>query len=684
MLNALDTKKRRVEAAGAPRRGKQSLNRKLMLIVVAAVIAASLVIAIGAVWQEARRHTQGKVAYLEATASVFASATSEAVARGDAREVTLALRGIGRAPYLLYARIDTMAGVPLAEIGSGVSLGTDARYGGSETQRYSFIDALNSHTIEVSAPVVKSGAQVGRVTLVADNSDLWPRLMGTLAQTLFGALAALAVAVLIAARLQQWVVRPLLSLTAAVRHISQSHDYATRVEIETDDEVGDLCGGFNTMLGEIMDRERKIIDLAHHDAETDLPNRLAFERELTQRLAGRGGARLAVAAIGVDRFQYVRGVIGYHHANDLLSEIGARALMFGPMAARISTDVIALVFEAGDPEEARVIAASIVTAAEAPMLLGPNPIDVNVSGGVVLAGVHGSDPQSLIERASIALDQARATRAKAALFNKAAYDETASNLSLMTDMMRALDNGEMSIHLQPKYDLRQGAITGAEVLARWRHPLRGDVRPDVFVNMAEETGNIGPLTHWVLNVAIETQARLIAAGIDISLAVNLSGRLVSDPEFIAAALDTLGGARGQIYLEITETASIDDEELSLRHIEALIGAGACISIDDYGQGLSSLAYLKRIPANELKIDKAFVQSLAQSSRDALLVKSTIDLAHSLSMSVTAEGVEDEVTLAALKTMGCDHIQGFHIGRPMPEAAFTQAFAARRAMRSVSG
>ncbi|MES1198437.1 MAG: EAL domain-containing protein [Pseudomonadota bacterium] len=651
--------------------GKQSLNRKLTLVVVAAAMTAVLVIAIGALWQEARRHTQGKLDYLAATASVFASATSAAVARNDQHDALEALRGVAHAPDLLYARVATLDGRRLAEIGSGILLQSDVRL--DDGDRTSYQAALFSRTLQVSLPIIQGGRVVGRITLVADNSDLLPSLGGTLLQTLLGALAALAVAAAVASRLQRWVARPLLKLTDTVRHISQSHDYSTRVEIETQDEVGDLCEGFNVMLGEIKDRERKIIDLALHDAETDLPNRLAFEREIGAGLETPRRGVLAVAAIGVDRFQYVRGVIGYHLAGDLLGEIGSRVACFSArgMAARMSTDVVGFLIEAKDADDARVQATATLAEAEAPMLLGANSIDVNLTIGLALAGVHADSPQALIEHAHIALDQARATHAKIATFDENAYRKTASNLSLMTDMARALTNGEMSIALQPKYHIRDGAVTSAEVLARWRDPQRGMVAPDLFVGMAEETGAIGALTHWVLQRALECQARLVDAGLPATLAVNISGRLLGDAEFVDEAVELITKAPAQLYLEITETATIDNQERALLHIATLVAAGAHISIDDYGAGLSSLTYLKRIPAHELKIDKAFVQLLGEHQRDALLVRSTIDLAHSLGMQVTAEGVETDVALSALATMGCDFAQGYFIAKPMPEAEYTR-------------
>lgn len=657
-------------------RGKQSLTRKLTLVVAAAVATAVVIIAIGALWQEARRHTLGKLDYLNATAAVFASATSQATADQNQREALVALRGVARSPSILYARVTMRDGATLAEIGSGILLDSDVRYE-SDSAGTPMLGTMLSRTIEVSAPIVQGGHHVGQITLVADNSDLLATLLATLAQTLIGGGAALLVAALVASRLQRWIVRPLLRLTDMVRHISQSHDYSARVDIETDDEVGDLCGGFNTMLGEIQDRERRIIDLALHDSETDLPTRLAFERELAARIAAPRGV-IAVAALSVDRFQYVRSLIGYHLANDLLGELGARVVSSGArlMAARISTDVVGCLIEARDEVAARTIAADVLNEAEAPMLLGANPIDVNVSMGLAVYGVHADAPQALIERASIALDQARAQRVKLMAFQESAYVDTASNLSLMTDLMRALDNGEMRIFMQPKFDLRRGEIGGAEVLSRWTHPQRGFVRPDVFVNMAEETGAIAPLTEWVLRRTLETQRRLAAAGIEPSLAINLSGRLLTDADFVNVAINLIQPSPYPIYLEITETATIDNQDGALRYIEALIAAGAHISIDDYGAGLSSLAYLKRIPAHELKIDKGFIESLGEQQRDALLVKSTIDLAHSLGMKVTAEGVETEAVLHILAGMGCDRIQGYLIAKPMPEDQYVSFMQAR--------
>jgi diguanylate cyclase len=639
---------------------RESISRKLSIAVGIAVLAAMFLVTLGAVWQEARRHTAAKLDYLNATAAVFASASSAATAQKDRSGALRALRGVAQAPGILYARVRTPEGATLAEIGSGLQLGSDGRIDGeSGLQLYR---ALTSRTLQADAPIVQNGETVGRITVLADNSDLWPSVLGTLLQSVLGALAALVIAVTVAMRAKNAVVRPLLSLTEAVRRLAQTPNYSAEVPIESDDEVGELCRGFNSMLGEIRDREERITDLAFHDSDTDLPNRHAFERLIAERLAQTDAPHFAVAAIGVDRFQYVRGAIGYRLANDLLAEIGARALSFGH-AARISTDVIGVIIDSADEAAARQRASALLLYVEEAILLGENTLEITGSVGISLSA-RQKTPNALIESASIALDQAQALRVKTHLFDETAYANTARNVSLMADMIRAISNGEMRIHLQPKYDLRAQAVTGAEVLARWRHPERGMVPPDLFVGMAEDTGAISLLTEWSLRQAIAAQRSLAAAGAPTALAVNLSGRLLDDSAFIAIAAGLVQRRAGDLFLEITETASIDNQDRALANIETLIAAGAHISIDDYGSGLSSLSYLKKIPAHELKIDKAFIQLLDNNARDALLVKSTIDLAHSLGMKVTAEGVESEEVLATLTTMGCDVIQGYLIARPM--------------------
>jgi len=457
------------------------------------------------------------------------------------------------------------------------------------------------------------------------------------------------------------ITQPLSTLEEATRKLRNG--VYEPVIVRTRDEISRVAASFNAMIGAIREREQKITQLAYHDAETRLPNRLALER----RLASAPAQRLYLAAIGIDRFADVRGAIGYSHAGALMNRLGARLARLapnGPMA-RLASDVLGIAFLAESEEAARKRADALVSHLEQPLELDGHVVDVNVAIGVAQPRAKDETPAAMIERASIALDQARSARTKAAFFDEAAYGDPARNLSLMSEMRRALENGEMRLAHQPKFNFRTGRIDSAESLVRWRHPTRGLISPDLFVPMAEETGHIGALTDWVLERAITEQAELAAAGFPLALSVNISGRLLGDANFAKSALARAKRATQPLCFEITETAVIDNPKQALDNIELFAANGVRIAIDDYGSGLSSLAYLKQMPAHELKIDKLFVQNITASERDALLVRSTIELAHGLGLEVTAEGVETPAAFALLASMGCDLAQGYLIARPAP-------------------
>lgn len=466
--------------------------------------------------------------------------------------------------------------------------------------------------------------------------------------------------------LSRSITRPIRALDDAVHRLEAGE--RVEVAVQSDDELGRLARSFNHMVGAIRDREARLNHLALHDHETGLQNRLGFERALAAEQDA------CVVVFHVARFETVRAAVGYDAAARLIRQLGERlgAVAQQP-AARIAPGMLALK-AAGPAEAALAWAVEVRNAAEGSFEVDQAPIDVQLTVGVAPRAdtlVSLSD----IDRAVVAVDQAGFGTERAAIFDAAAYGDPSGNLSIIGDLMRALENGEFSVSYQPKLDLRSGRLTGAEALARWTHPRRGFVSPDLFITIAEETGHIREVTDWVLARALADQARLADEGLEVKMSVNVSGRLLGDPGFVEAALALAATARGPLCLEITETAVIYNADAAIAAIERLSSAGVEMSIDDYGSGLSSLAYLKRLPASELKIDKAFVMAIDSGSRDALLVKSTIDLAHALGMRVTAEGVETEAGLALLQAMGCDLAQGYLIGRPMPIAALAERFAA---------
>jgi EAL domain-containing protein (putative c-di-GMP-specific phosphodiesterase class I)/GGDEF domain-containing protein len=465
------------------------------------------------------------------------------------------------------------------------------------------------------------------------------------------------------------IAKPIIALDEAARRLQRGE--AAHVDVRSSDEIGRLSDSFNLMAAEIREREQRITELALHDAETGLPNRLAAEREIEARMARLApGQQVVVGAVGLDRFAFLRGAIGYALFTQLVAEIGARIKVLDPqaMVARLTTSTLCVISNIDDLDTALPMVESAAGGLEAPVRLGGELVDVHLTHGLAGAQAGQIDAFRLIEQAMIALDQARGAGRKVGAFDAEAYGDPAGNLSLMSEMLQGVQTGALFLHHQPKLDLRSGAITGVEALVRWNHPTRGMLRPDLFVGMAEETGHIRALTDCVLDLAIADQKTLREAGQDLLMSINISGRLVDDAEFAGRAIEKVAAAGARFCFEITETAVIGNPDVALAVLDKLSKAGIAVSIDDYGSGLSSLAYLKQISADELKIDKAFVLSLENDAKDALLVKSTIDLAHSLGLKVTAEGVESREALAMLQMMGCDLAQGYHIAKPMGLAA----------------
>jgi len=484
---------------------------------------------------------------------------------------------------------------------------------------------------------------------------------GALFSTLIG-ISMIGIIMLVAGTwfLARSITQPLSTLEDAAKSLQQG--VYNNVVVPTKDELSRLAESFNAMIEAIRERERRITHLAYNDSETRLPNRLALERRLA---AAQQPQRLYLAAIGVDRFAHIRGAIGYALAGALLRTLGARLVRLVPNApaGQLANDTLGVAFLAHDEADARKRARALVNNLEQPLLLEDQELDVTVTIGLAQPRAKGETPGEMIQRASVALDQARSSMQKIAMFDKAAYGDPARNLSLMGEMRRALEAGDIFLTHQPKYNYRTGRIDSAESLVRWRHPTRGLLPPDLFVPMAEETGHIRALTEWVLQRAVQDQQALSGAGRPLTLSLNISARLLSDADFARSALTIVRQAPHQICFEITETAVIDNPKLALEHIELFSSNGVRIAIDDYGSGLSSLAYLKQLPAHELKIDKMFIETLPANRRDALLVRSTIDLAHGLGLEVTAEGVETPAAFALLAAMRCDLAQGFLVSRP---------------------
>lgn len=414
-------------------------------------------------------------------------------------------------------------------------------------------------------------------------------------------------------------------------------------------------------------RKRALAQALYHDADTQLPSRKALEESVTQMSAT--GQETYVLAIEVDRHEQLRSALGFATFATLGRAMAERLLETqepghvgviapGVFGVLLDADVVD---DAGE-DALEVLAEELRDCLLAPVHVGEIEVDVTVTIGAARL-VPGDESTAAFKHAVIAVKQARDERATFARFDPAKFGDPARNLTLMSRMSAATASGEVVLHYQPKLNLRTGKFESAEALMRWTDPERGYIPPDAYIPFAEETGYIRELTDWSLERALTDQLALSKAGFPMAIAVNISSALLIDADFAAKAAQIAAQSRHGLIFEVTETAIMADVERAIRTLELWNRGGVTVSIDDYGTGQSSLAYLKRLPARELKLDRAFITEVAKSQRDRLLVKSTVDLAHNLGLSMTAEGVEDEETLRVLKVMGCDSVQGFGLCKP---------------------
>lgn len=372
----------------------------------------------------------------------------------------------------------------------------------------------------------------------------------------------------------------------------------------------------------------------------------------------------------VTNFETVRRILGKSILEEVLAAAAERLTGHGESTALVSVsrDLIELAFRATDGEEAVALLdafrQTLGTFQQERALSARLDFEI----GAAWAPCGEGDMLRLLEAAEAALARA-ADAGGVSVIDLSVDGQSVDRLTLIAELPRAIAAGEMFLHYQPKISVRQQQVSSAEALIRWQHPERGLVLPGDFIAAAEESGQIAELTLWTLRQVIADQRALAATGHDIPLFLNISGMLLADGAFIDEACAIITAhPEAKLGFEITETAVIRDPQSAIRHLQRFADHGVVLAIDDYGAGLSSLAYLKQLPAKELKIDKMFVTQLTSSHRDPLIVRSTIDLAHALEMEVTAEGVETPAALALLSVMGCDLVQGYLISRPVPFAA----------------
>ncbi len=444
-----------------------------------------------------------------------------------------------------------------------------------------------------------------------------------------------------------------------------------------------------------ISREKEHASL--HDTLTQLPNRKYLLARLGDALddCSRDGYRAALCLLDLDRFKEVNDTLGHHVGDRLLQLAGSRiqsALRPGDLVARLGGDEFALMLAPIRDDQAAVEVAHRVRAAlVTPFHLEGLLFELEASIGVAMFPEHGVDGEQLLQRADVAMYLAKDSRTGVEIYAADRDPNSANRLALLGGLRTALEGGELELHYQPKLSLATSDVTGVEALVRWRHPTRGLIMPDEFIPIAEHSGLMGTLTSFVVETALAQVAQWRAAGLDISVAVNVSMRDLQGPELqqtVARSLELYDLPAAALVLEITERVLTKDAAPVTPTLSELRRLGVHISLDDFGTGESSLKWLKHLPVDELKIDRTFVGRLTNDPADFTIVRSIVELSHGLGMIAVAEGVEDEAVWDRLRELGCDVAQGWFISRPMDAQQATRWLlrhpSRHRSLRLVQG
>jgi len=433
---------------------------------------------------------------------------------------------------------------------------------------------------------------------------------------------------------------------------------------------------FIATVRDITSRKARIAALhyqAMHDSLTDLPNRTLLLDRLQQaiRSAERGQHKLTLVLLDLDRFKEVNDTLGHHIGDKLLQQIAKRlklVLRESDTVARLGGDEFCLLLPTATTDQAMFLARKVINTIEKMLYIEGHSLSVGASLGIASYPQHGQSPTVLLQRADVAMYVAKRSNQGYSVYDVNADQHSLRQLAIRSELKEAIENDQLTLHYQPKIDLKSQRLSGIEALVRWNHPIHGLLAPDEFIPLAEESGLIKPLTIWVLHNTLSECQEYLSGSKNLRVSINLSMMNLSDMEFSDEILNILNQYEinsGRLKLEITETALMEEPQNVIKALTRLHAMGLRISIDDFGIGYSSLTYLQQLPVNELKIDKSFGLSLVDDNNSAVIVRSTIDLAHKLGLQVVAEGVESKETLDLLTKLGCDAVQGFYLSKPVP-------------------
>lgn len=480
--------------------------------------------------------------------------------------------------------------------------------------------------------------------------------------------ASLAGALLLARSVSQ----PVRELARVAERVGRG-DYLTPLALQRRDELGVLAQALSLMQAGIAERERQLAHNALHDGLTGLPNRTLLLERLGSAIAA--GRPVALLYLGIGNFRSINESYGSAIGDQVLQQLGQRlqaSLRPGDSLARLLADEFLLLLEQADSDSAVALADRLQQRLAQPLRIVNVEMQLDCQIGIAAYPLDAETAEELLRRAGLAMHDAAQQPGRLQVYQQGRDDAHQRQISLIRDLRRAPANAELQLHYQPKLSLASGRVEQAEALLRWQHPVYGMVSPAEFIPLAERTGSIQLLTAWVMGEALRQLQEWAVSGLYVQLSVNVSADDLHDLQLadkVGQLLAQYQVPASQLIFEITESAVMQNPEQALLILQQLRALGISLSVDDFGTGYSSLSQLKRMPVQELKIDQAFVRDLDETSEDAVIVRSTIQMSHSLGLKVVAEGVEYERSLRLLERWGCDTAQGYLISRPLPAQAF---------------
>jgi len=533
------------------------------------------------------------------------------------------------------------------------------------------IEEAGVNRLTLSAPFVENGNEVLIVLQRSMQEAMLPYNEAKQGLAVFSA-ALLIIVTLTAVYVSGAIAKPIRDLVNATRRMI-SGNYDSVVNVNSDDEFGELATSFNSMRTAISDHEERISHHVLHDSLTGLPNRNKILQRLTRAIddARDDDATVAILSIRLTRMAAISSTLG-HNASDELIRLAARHLEVnvddGDILGQVGTNEFVLILAESNIDNALSYAEKIESILGAGVTLGRINITLQTAIGISVFPKHGEQAADLLRNASIARSEAETRHERVRMYETGREDHYVRQLRIVNDLRSALQREEIQLHFQPKILLPTGEPCGAEALVRWRHPELGYLAPDEFIGAAEQAGTILHLSRYVLQRALEYCREWRDQKYELGISVNLSARDLQDeylPHFVLQILKEQDIEAQRLTLEITENSVMQDVNLSITVLECLRDIGVRISIDDFGTGHSSLAQLRNIPLHELKIDRSFVSDMLEESQNEAIVRATIELAHQMGLEVCAEGVEDEKTLRYLSDAGCEQAQGYFLSKPVP-------------------